>query len=393
MNPTLTVKRILPSVTIICIAIYATTAGANDLKGLKASASTDIQTAKAPTHQKRINTRKRDKSSKQSPPRRAETVGPLYANSPEAMQTADVIAQRLGLDAQWVRQAIGQAHYMPGIARAIAPPPVGTPKNWTVYRSRFIDPVRISAGVKFWRDNRETLERAEQQTGVPAAIIVGIIGVETIYGQQVGTYRVIDALTTLAFDFPPQHPRAQQRAAFFLSELEAFLALTQRTGTDPLALRGSYAGAMGLPQFMPSSWAKYAVDFDGDGRTDLFHSASDVIGSVANYFKAFQWRPGMPTHYAVRLTAEGANKAELLAPDIRPTFSAATLSTLGAELDAPAMQHEGPLALVELQDGERPPLYVVGTENFYAITRYNWSSYYALSVIELGQEVSAAMSK
>ena len=151
LNPTLTVKRILPSVTIICIAIYATTAGANDLKGLKASASTDIQTAKAPTHQKRINTRKRDKSSKQSPPRRAETVGPLYANSPEAMQTADVIAQRLGLDAQWIRQAIGQAHYMPGIARAIAPPPVGTPKNWTVYRSRFIDPVRISAGVKFWR--------------------------------------------------------------------------------------------------------------------------------------------------------------------------------------------------------------------------------------------------
>ena len=309
------------------------------------------------------------------------------------MQAADGIAQRLGLDAQWVRNTIGQAHYMPGIARAIAPPPVGSPKNWTVYRSRFIDPVRIHAGVKFWRDNRETLERAEQQTGVPAGIIVGIIGVETIYGQQVGTYRVMDALTTLAFDFPPQHPRAQVRAAFFLSELEAFLALTQRTGTDPLALRGSYAGAMGLPQFMPSSWAKYAVDFDGDGRVDLFHSPADVIGSVANYFKAFQWRVGMPTHYPVRLTAEGPNKAALLAPDILPTFSAATMVAKGAELDLSALQHEGPLALVELQDGDRPPLYLAGTENFYAITRYNWSSYYALAVIELGQEVTAAMSK
>jgi len=303
------------------------------------------------------------------------------------------MALRLGLEPRWVRHAIGQSHYMPGIARAIAPPPVGTAKNWAVYRSRFIDPVRIRAGVKFWQDNRETLERAEAQTGVPAAIIVGIVGVETIYGQQVGTYRVMDALTTLAFDFPAQHPRARERAAFFLSELEAFLTLTQRTGTDPLALRGSYAGAMGLPQFMPSSWSKYAVDFDGDGRVDLFHSAADVIGSVANYFKAFQWQAGMPTHYPVRLIAEGLEKAALLAPDILPTFSAATLVTLGAELDASALQHNGPLALVELQNGDAPPLYLAGTENFYAITRYNWSSYYALAVIELGQEVTAAMSK
>ena len=253
--------------------------------------------------------------------------------------------------------------------------------------------MRINAGVKFWRDNRETLERAEQQTGVPASIIVGIIGVETIYGQQIGTYRVMDALSTLAFDFPTQHPRAKERAAFFMSELEAFLALTQRTGTDPLALRGSYAGAMGLPQFMPSSWAKYAVDFDGDGRIDLFNNAADVIGSVANYFKAFQWRPGMPTHYAVRLNAQGLDKAALLAPDILPTFTAAAMAALGAELDAQALQHAGPLALVELQNGDAPPLYVAGTENFYAITRYNWSSYYALAVIELGQEVAAAMSK
>ncbi len=393
MNPIPTVTRFLQSFAIIFIAIYALSAGASDQKPLNKSAKARLQTAKAPASHGHAGTSKRAKRSKNAAPRKAESIGPVYADSPEAMQTADEIAQRVGLDAQWVRHAIGQARYMPGIARAIAPPPVGTVKNWTVYRSRFIDPVRIRAGVKFWRDNRETLERAEQQTGVPAAIIVGIIGVETIYGQQVGTYRVMDALTTLAFDFPAQHPRAKERAAFFLSELEAFLALTQRMGTDPLALRGSYAGAMGLPQFMPSSWMKYAVDFDGDGRTDLFHSAADVIGSVANYFKAFQWRPGMPTHYAVHLNAEGVDKATLLAPDILPTFSAATMVAKGAELDISAMQHTGPLALVELQDGERPPLYLAGTENFYAITRYNWSSYYALAVIELGQEVATAMSK
>jgi membrane-bound lytic murein transglycosylase B len=324
---------------------------------------------------------------------RAEPTGPLYAMRPEVMLVADDIAARRDLDRDWVRQAIGQAHYMPSVARAVTPPSVGTAKNWAVYRSRFIDPVRIRAGVKFWQANRETLERAERETGVPAAIIVGVVGVETIYGQQTGNYRVMDALTTLAFDFPAVHPKATARAAFFLSELEAYLSLTNRTSTDPMALRGSYAGAMGMPQFMPSSWSKYAVDFDGDSRVDLFNSPADVIGSVANYFKSFNWQRDMPTHYPVRLTAEGADKAALLAPDILPTFTPAAFAAQGAELDGAALQHVGPLALVELQNGDAPPLYLAGTENFYAITRYNWSSYYALSVIELGQEIAAAMPK
>ena len=384
MNPSLTLTPLVQSFAIFLIAICSISTRASDLNDQQVLAKTQSKA--------HASAKKRTKHTAHAK-RKVEVNGPLYATRIEVLQEADAMALRLGLEPRWVRHAIGQSHYMPGIARAIAPPPVGTAKNWAVYRSRFIDPVRIRAGVKFWQDNRETLERAEAQTGVPAAIIVGIIGVETIYGQQVGTYRVMDALTTLAFDFPPEHPRARERAAFFLSELEAFLTLTQRTGTDPLALRGSYAGAMGLPQFMPSSWSKYAVDFDGDGRVDLFHSAADVIGSVANYFKAFQWRPNMPTHYPVRLTAEGLEKAALLAPDILPTFSAATLVTLGAELDASALQHTGPLALVELQNGDAPPLYLAGTENFYAITRYNWSSYYALAVIELGQEVTAAMSK
>ncbi len=309
------------------------------------------------------------------------------------MQAADDIAARRNLDPEWVRQMIGQARYLPQVARFIQPPPAGTPKNWRVYRSRFIDATRIRAGVKFWQDNRATLARAEKETGVPAEIIVGIIGVESIYGQQMGTFRVLDALATLAFDFPASHPRAAVRSEFFKAELEQFLSLAHRTHVDPLNLRGSFAGAMGMPQFMPSSWVKYAVDYDGDGKVDLFNSPADVIGSVANYFVAFNWQPGMPTHYPVRFDAQKLDMATLMAPDILPTFSVSSFMEKGAVLEGLALQHKGPLALVELQNGEASPSYVAGTENFYAITRYNWSSYYALAVIELGQEITRAMEK
>ena len=319
------------------------------------------------------------------------TPGPLYATRADAMQAADTIAQRTGLNADWVRQAIGKSHLTPSVVRAMAPAPIGMPKNWAVYRSRFIDPIRTAAGVKFWLANADALQRAEQAYGVPAEIIVGIIGVETIYGQQIGTYRVMDALTTLAFDFPESHPRAKARSAYFLSELEAFLVLTQRTGADPLALRGSYAGAMGLPQFMPSSWSKYAIDFDGDGRIDLFNSAADVIGSVANYFKSYGWQTGMPTHYSVKFNPGKLDMVALMAPDILPTFTPEAMSDRGAELEQKALSHPGLLALVELQNGAAAPQYVAGTANFYTITRYNWSSYYAMAVIELGQEVAASM--
>ncbi len=307
------------------------------------------------------------------------------------MRVADDIAIRRDLDPAWVRQAIGQSYYLPQVARFIQPPPVGTPKNWRVYRSRFIDPVRINAGVKFWRENAGTLERAEQEYGVPAEIIVGIVGVETIYGQQMGTFRVMDALTTLAFDFPRSHPRAAERSEFFKGELEQFLSLTSRTSTDPFTLRGSFAGAMGMPQFMPSSWAKYAVDFDGDGKVDIFTSPADVIGSVASYFKAFGWQPGMPTHYPVTFDLTRLDKDALLAPDILPTFSVASFQDKGAVLEGAALQHAGPLALVEVQNGDAEPSYIAGTENFYVITRYNWSSYYARAVIDLAREVSAAL--
>ena len=328
-----------------------------------------------------------------APAPRPPTPGPAYATREDAMRLADDIASRRDLERDWVRNAIGQSRFLPIVAKFITPPPAGTVKNWRVYRSRFIDSVRIAAGVKFWLANREALERAEKEYGVPAEIIVGVIGVETIYGQQTGTFRVIDALTTLTFDFPSIHPRARERREFFQGELEQYLSLTSRSGTDPMGLRGSFAGAMGMPQFMPSSWVKYAVDFDGDGKVDLFNSPADVIGSVANYFRAFNWQPGMPTHYAVTFDKSKLDMDALMAPDILPTFSVASFTAKGAVLDGAALQHSGQLALIELQNAGAEPTYVAGTDNFYAITRYNWSSYYAMSVIELGQEVARVVNR
>ena len=243
-----------------------------------------------------------------------------YDQSEAAMAFATDLAARRNLDPAWVRQQIGQAQRLPVVVRLMQPAPTGTPKNWAAYRARFIEPVRLGAGQRFWLANRETLARAEAEFGVPASLIVGVIGVETLYGQHTGNYRVIDALSTLAFDFPASHPRAAARTEFFKSELEQFLSLTERTGTDPLTPRGSYAGAMGWPQFMPSSWVKYAIDFDGDGKVDLNNSQADVIGSVANYFKAFGWQTGMPTHYPVRFDERTLDLNSLLAPD-RPEAS------------------------------------------------------------------------
>ncbi|MDR1969248.1 MAG: lytic murein transglycosylase B [Burkholderiaceae bacterium] len=309
------------------------------------------------------------------------------------MHFADDVARRRNLDRNWTRSVLGQALYLPSVAQLMLPQPGGT-KNWRVYRRRFVEPMRIRAGVRFWLRNRATLRRAEAEFGVPPEIIVGIVGVETIYGQQMGYQRVIDALATLAFDFPSAHPRAATRQAFFRDELEQFLALCQRTGMDPESL-GSYAGAMGMPQFMPSSWAHYAIDYDGDNQIDLWNSEADVIGSVANYFKEHGWQPGLPARYDVRLSPR-ANMGVLLAPDIEPTFSPARFAALGAQLDADGLAHPGLLALVELQNGNPalhgdPPTWVAGTANFRAITRYNQSAYYAMAVLDLGAAVASAV--
>lgn len=363
-------KFLLPLLFTVPLALVARASGGTDAPAA-AAVSDAVQVARAGAR-------------RHAAPARS---GPPYAQREDAMRFADDVAARRGLDRDWVRRAVGQAQELAVVARLMQPAPVTQPKNWNAYRSRFIEPVRIGAGVRFWQENRATLERAQREYGVPPEIIVGILGVETIYGQQMGDFRIVDSLATLAFDFPQDHPRAAERAQYFRGELEEYLAYTAAHQVDPLKPRGSYAGAWGLPQFMPSSLLHWGVDYDGDGKVDLAHSAADAIGSVANYFRGYGWVPGMPAYYPVRLDPARLDLDALLAPDILPTFSVASFQAKGAVLEGPALQHRGPLALIELQNGGAAPTYVAGTENFYAITRYNWSSYYAMAVIELGQAV------
>lgn len=306
------------------------------------------------------------------------------------MQFADDLAERRSLDPAWVRAVISRARFLPQVPRLMSPAPRGTAKNWAAYRARFVEPVRIRAGVRFWNEHAAALARAEQEYGVPQDIIVGIIGVETLYGGHMGNLRVLDALATLAFDFPEAHPRAAERQQYFRGELEQFLSLSHRSDTDPFEARGSYAGAMGLPQFMPTSWARWAIDFDRDGRIDLFGSAEDAIGSVASYFIGHGWKPGLATHFPVHFDDTRLDLDALLAPDILPTFSVASMAAKGAQVQGEGAAYSGQLALIELQNGHDAPSFVAGTDNFYAVTRYNWSSYYAMAVIELGEAVAAA---
>lgn len=369
--------------------VNAQTAPSAAPKQAKRPSAPSAQPAKAKPQQRKKSAAPKKQATR--PVRVAAVTGMALASTAQTEAWVQDAAQRLQLDPLWVQNTLAQAQRLPSVERLVLPPSSPTAKNWAAYRARFIEPIRIQAGVRFWQNHRSALERAEREYGVPASVIVGIIGVETLYGQNTGNFRILDALATLAFHFPSAHPRAAARQAFFQSELEQFLLLTSRSGANPLGIRGSYAGAMGLPQFMPSSWAKFAVDFDSDGRIDLFGSPNDAIGSVANYFKAFGWQSGMPTHYSVTLTPGQTNMDSLLAPDILPTFSVASFVGQGAALSGAALQHKGPLALIELLNGPDAPSYVAGTENFYAITRYNWSSYYAMAVIDLAEALAREM--
>lgn len=290
------------------------------------------------------------------------------------------------LDTAWLESTVGQARHIPQVTRLIMPAASPAAKNWAAYRDRFIEPRRIDAGLAFWSRNATALQAAEERWGVPAQLIVGIVGVETFYGQITGSFRVLDALATLAFDFPSGR---SDRSAFFRDELTALLQLARREGLDLRELRGSFAGAIGWGQFMPSSWTKYGVDFDGDGRVALHRSEVDAIGSVAHYLAAFGWQKGLPTHRPVRPPPDPQALARLMEPDIRPSFTAARMAELGVGLDAADLALPAPLALVELRNGlQAAPSYWIGTQNFWVVTRYNWSAYYAMAVIELGEAVA-----
>jgi len=258
-------------------------------------------------------------------------------------------------------------------------------KPWHAYRPIFLTRQRIDGGVAFWNEQAPILAAAEQKTGVPAEIIVAIIGVETSYGGNTGSYRVLDALATLAFHYP-------KRAPFFRSELENFLLLTREEGMDPLQPKGSYAGAMGLPQFMPSSFRNYAVDFDGDGRRDIWRNPRDAIGSVGNYLKAHGWRAGEPIAVpAAQSTANATQVADTV--DLRHTV--AEYAALGVRPLEPLAQvmDAVPAVLLGYESSASATEYWLALRNFYAITRYNRSPKYALAVYQLADAIARARGR
>ena len=247
-------------------------------------------------------------------------------------------------------------------------------RPWPEYRAPFREERRIADGIAFWRSHRTALSRAERAYGVPAEIIVAIIGVETFYGRHTGRWRVVDALTTLAFDYP-------SRSGFFRSELENYLLFARDGNLDVFAMRGSYAGAMGLPQFMPSSARRYAVDFDKDGVVDLRRSASDAIGSVANFLKQHGWRKGAPLLLPVQVSGDAWRA---LAGGFEPKVPVARWLEAGVQIDKPPAV-DLPAVLVELDASDVR----LGFRNFYVMTRYNRSAMYAAAVSDLAQALRA----
>jgi membrane-bound lytic murein transglycosylase B len=287
------------------------------------------------------------------------------------------MVQRHGLDGKSLEDLLAQAEVLPSVLEAMAKPAEAKP--WHEYRRIFVTQERTAGGVQFWRENREALERARARYGVAPEVIVAIIGVETRYGRNTGSYRVLDALGTLAFS-------PNRRAEMFRRELEQFLLLSREEGISPLEPKGSYAGAMGIPQFIASSYRRYAVDFDDDQRRDLWSNPTDAIGSVANYLRANGWERNGTV--AVSAVVTSADVSSLLQAGTKPSLTPARLRAEGVriavELPGDTL---GALVQLETQDGYE---YWVGLQNFYAITRYNHSALYAMAVHQLSEAIKAA---
>jgi membrane-bound lytic murein transglycosylase B len=305
----------------------------------------------------------------------------------------DQMVEKHGFDRNELEAAFKKTRYIDNAIQLVKPAPPGKPKNWRAYRSRFVEPVRINAGVAFWDTHADALARAEQTYGVPAEIIVGIIGVETVYGRNTGNFRVMDALTTLAFDYPDT-PNREARMNFFRGEVENTLLFARESQIDPFTLLGSYAGAIGWPQFMPGSIRKYAVDFDGDNKIDLRGSPVDAIGSVANFLVKHGWKSGEPITFPVSVSnAENTRAWDLfIGQGLEAKFSLDELKAAGImpTVEPPADMRFG---LIDLQNGGEPTEYWLGANNFFAITQYNRSFFYAMSVVDLGKAVRTARTR
>ena len=300
----------------------------------------------------------------------------------------DDMVQRNGFERAEVAAAIGKLRFIDSAVQLVKPAPPGKPKNWQAYSSRFIEPIRISAGVRFWNENATELARAEAQYGVPAEILVGIIGVETIYGRDTGRFRVMDVLATLAFAYP-ESPNRNDRMQFFRSELEKTMVLARQENIDPFSLLGSFAGAVGMPQFMPSNILKYGVDYDGDGIVDLRNSAADAIGSVANFLVAHGWDRNATGPSVFPADVAPSMAWEPLLGGLEARYQPAELQAAGV-VTRTLLPEQRNYGLIDLQNGADPTEYWVANGNFFAITKYNRSYFYAMSVVELGRAVKLA---
>ena len=302
---------------------------------------------------------------------------PFDVRRPEIAQFVDDVVSHDGFSRKTVVMLLSQAQPQPKILEAMSRP-IEKIAPWWDYREHFVTTDRIDRGAQFWLEHRLALERIAAQYQVPPQYLVAIIGVETNYGRNTGPYRAIDALATLAFDYPP-------RQKFFRSELEEFLILTRENQLDPLTVKGSYAGALGVPQFMPSQYRRYAVNADADKRRDLWNDWDDIFASVANYLHEYGWTPGAPVLAETTLDPDPSFQIE--PRNLELTDTVASLGAHGVKVDAD-VPADTPAVLIsaEQRDG---PAYRVGFHNFYVITRYNHSARYAMTVHDLAAAVAA----
>ena len=312
----------------------------------------------------------------------AAREGTRYGTRADVVAFAREVAADTGLDRERVERWLAAARFQPRIVELMSRPIVDPPR-WFEYSPPFLSAERVAAGVAWWKANEDALDRAQARFGVPPEVVVAIVGVETYYGRATGSHRVIDALATLAFDYP-------RRAPFFRGELKEFLLLAREQGFSPLSPRGSFAGAMGVPQFMPGSYRRYAVDFDGDARVDLWTGAADAIGSVANYLARHDWRPGESALAPARIAA-GTRESVVRRLD-GGMSERRPLDAWAADGVEPALALEPvdePVGLLLLEEAADEASVWIALPNFYVITRYNRSPLYAMAVHDLAAAIHA----
>lgn len=303
------------------------------------------------------------------------TAQNILQRYPASHAFIEMMIKEHGFERESLHQLFAQIEDKPRIIEVMERPAEGKP--WYEYRNIFLTDKRIREGIRFWAEHAALLQQAEQRYGVPPHIIVAIIGVETFYGRHKGSYRVADALSTLGFGYP-------KRGEFFRKQLEEFLIMSREEQREPLQFLGSYAGAMGMPQFIPSSFRHFAVDFDGDGQRDLWDNPADIIGSVANYFHRHNWQPGAAVVSRAKL---GTKRVEpFLDKGLKPSTPYEQLQQAGVTTEAPLQAH-ALTTLLALDKSASSKEYWVALQNFYVITRYNHSPLYAMAVHQLSEAI------